>query len=157
MALICMGRDVAFVLKSGHEFSASRKRDGMLYDGSGHYWPRCSLLIAPFENGTSETDDGRDYFGRDSAVYEGRINLPPRSLKSWRNLGEIKDVYYDRAGTKANGPFHHAFHKPRGVWKLIWPFKRKTHGPAILYAYKGFYRIELPEGCIVDDRGIVLP
>lgn len=154
MSLICMGRNVLFVAEDGREVSA-HKRDGMLYDGSGIYWPSCSLLVAPFRQGTRESEKGRDYFGRGFRVLEGTVSLPPRSLKQWREIGEIKHVYYRRAG-KHSAYFHHEFDRPRGLWRLIWPVKRGSQ-PVALYSFGGCFRVELPAGCIVDDRGIVLP
>jgi hypothetical protein len=157
-----MGRKIAFVLrseakKSSRELEAKRARDGMLYDASGKYWPKCSLLITPFENGKKEVSAGADYFGREAIVKEGHVDLPPRALGGWTLVGECRDVYYHRAGTKHPGPFHHEFDKPRGLWRLIWPFSRKAHGPALLYARRSCFRIEFPEGCLIDDRGIVMP
>jgi len=165
--LICMGRHVEFVLHAdsrgrARELRARRQRDGMLYDVSGFYWPACSLLIAPFENGRAPCDDvqkARDFFGRSTRVFEGHASLPSRSLNAWRELGEVDQVFYDRAG-KHSGPFRHKFNAPRGLWQILWPFMRGSNKPAILYACSelgGCYRVELPHGCIVDDRGIVLP
>lgn len=153
-----MGRDVVLVLRGGREVAARRKRDGMLYDVSGHYWPKCSLLIAPFDQGreTIDVKKARHFFGRNVDVFEGSAPLPSRSLHAWRELGEVDQVFYDRAG-KYDGPFKHTFNSPRGLWQLAWPFMRGSSEPAILYAHGDCYRVELPHGCIVDDRGIVLP
>lgn len=155
--MICMGREVSFVLRNGQKLKAKRLRDGMLYDSSGKHWPSCSVLITPFENGTKEVDEGKSYFGRNALVCEGRVDLPSKSLDGWKNLGELKEVYYDRAGTKHPGYFRHEFNKPRGILRLIWPLKRAGRMPAVLYSRDGMFRIELPEGCIIDDRGYVVP
>jgi hypothetical protein len=130
----------------------------MLYDVSGYYWPPCSLLIAPFENGREACDvkKARNFFGRNVDVFEGSAPLPPRSLHAWRELGELDQIFYDRAG-KHDGPFKHTFNTPRGLWQLVWSFMRAGDKPAVLYALDGCYRVELPRGCIVDDRGIVAP
>lgn len=130
----------------------------MLYDGSGYYWPACSLLVAPFENGREPCDaeKARDFFGRTTRVFEGQASLPPRELHAWRRLGEVDQVFYDRAGKHA-GPFRHKFNAPRGLWQILWPFMKGSDKPAVLYAHSGCYRVELPQGCIIDDRGIVLP
>jgi hypothetical protein len=154
-----MGRDVAFIMRSGHEFEAKRKRDGLLYDDTGKHWSKESLLVAPFEQGDEEIENDRahEFFGSDFAIYRGGIIPPPKQLKNgWRNLGEVKTVFYERAG-KYEGPFKHEFNKPRGLWRLIWPFDRRSKGPALLYARKGCYRVEFPKGCIIDARGIVMP
>lgn len=155
-----MGRDVSFLLRNGHRFMAQRKRAGMLYDDTGTYWSNESLLVMPFEQGKTEweTSKSRDFYGKDFITYKGRIpQLPPKRLSDgWRNLGEVKKIFYDRAG-KYEGPFKHEFDKPTGLWRLIWPFDRRAHGPALLYVRKACFRVEFPEGCIIDDRGIVMP
>lgn len=155
--LICMGRDVIFVLRGGREISARRRRDGMLHDSSGFYWPRCSVLIAPFENGDDVCDarKARQFFGRVD-IFTGRAPLPPRSLHAWREVGVLDQIFYDRAG-KHSGPFRHRFNAPRGLWQIVWPLVRAGDKPAILYSRDGCFRVELPRGCIVDDRGYVAP
>lgn len=158
--LICMGRDVFFVLRGGREVSARRRRDGMLYDSSGYYWPKCSLLVAPFEQGrdTCDVSKARDFFGRRVDVLEGRVpQLPPKDMHAWRAVGEVDQVFYDRAG-KHDGPFRHKFNSPHGMFKLVALFKKRVaESKVILYSLNGCYRLELPRGCIVDDRGFVLP
>lgn len=156
--LICMGREVEFVLKDGREIKAKQTRDGMLRDPSGTYWPKCSLLIAPFENGTEASKQAGNYFGRDAEVFEGRVDLPPQSLGEWQELGEVREIFYDRAGTKHPGFFRHEFHKPRGMYKLVFLIKgRAAKEPAVLYQHGDYFRLDLPKGCVVDDRGIVVP
>lgn len=153
-----MGRQVELVMLHGRDVKAKRARDGMLYDEDGEFWPKCSLLITPFENGRKQSDHkrGREFFGRKTKVFEGHVDLPPKSLSGWTEVGEVKTVFYDRAG-KYDGPFRHEFNKPRGLWVLLWPFKRGSKQPAILFRRGDSMRVELPEGCIVDDRGIVVP
>jgi transposase len=170
--LICMGRKVEFDLRappigvSTRSKNVAAPRDaGMLYDASGRDWPRCSLLIAEFDRGKTETEEGSDYFGRNAIIYEGGVDLPPVDIASWHKLGEIDEIFYDRAGTKHPGYFRHTFNKARNLTQLIlYPFKRKAFKQAaVLYSLwrrktsRQFYRVELPEGCIVDDRGIVVP
>jgi hypothetical protein len=153
-----MGREIAFV---GDDFDIEASRDhGMLYDASGEWWPRCSLLVMRFRRGRKVVDDGdaRAYFGRKTRVTQGAVELPPKSLKAWRRVGELREVFYDRAGDRAPGPFRHEFNKPRGLWRLIHLVKGKAASdPAILYRRRNIFRVELPDGCIVDDRGIAVP
>jgi hypothetical protein len=157
-----MGREVAIVLRTKRELAPS-VRAGLLYDDSGDAWPRCSLLIATFDGFTHEPTSAerraaKDYFGRSATIGAGRVTIPPRSLSGWRRVGDVTDIFYDRAGTKAPGYFHHRFHKPRGLWKLLFLFKpTAAKAPVVLYQRRGAYRLELPDGCIVDDRGIALP
>lgn len=154
-----MGRDVAFVMRaSKREIEAKRKRDGMLYDASGKDWPKNSLLITRFDQGDEEVDEGKDYFGRKTPVFAGGLDLSSewRELDGWRELGEVKDIFYHRVG-KYEGPFVHEFNKPRGIWRLLWPFTKAAGKPAILYSRKNAFRLELPKGALVDNRGLVVP
>ena len=155
---ICMGRQVEIDLIGGKTIVAP-KRAGMLYDSSGDEWPNCSLLIAAFSQGRhrDSSSGGKDYFGKKAEVFAGDCKTPPVSLASWRKVGEVEAVFYSRAGTKAPGDFEHQFHKPRGLWRLIFPFKSASKKPVILYKLGKALRLELPEGCMVDDRGIILP
>lgn len=169
--LICLGREVELDLReppigrSGASKTVVPPADaGMLFDASGTFWPKCSLLIADFTRGTEEVDAAKDYFGRGAAVFEGEVELPPKELSAWQRLGEVATVFYDRAGTKAPGFFRHKFNAPRGLFKLIFLIKGKAaKQPPVLYTLfqrrtgRTFYRIELPEKCIVDSRGLVVP
>lgn len=159
--MICMGRKVVLVMKNGREIEPPL-RYGMLHDPSGVYWPKCSLLIAKFTQGKhlSDDSDGKNYFGRKSTFKEGFIDLPPRDLDRWTRVGEIDEIFYDRAGEKAPGFFQHRFHKPRGLWKPIFKvwgvFSKKITDPIVVYRLGRAYRIELPT-CIIDDRGVAAP
>lgn len=155
-ALVCMGRQVELVLRDGREVKPGA-RVGMLYDSTGTYWPATSLLVMSFDQGNAETAHGHDYFGKQARVLEGSVEPPPKSLSSWTKLGEIEEVYYDRAGTKHPGFFRHVFNKPKGLYKVLFMFKKAGKLPAVLYQCETAFRIELPRGSIVDDRGIVMP
>jgi hypothetical protein len=158
--LICMGRDVIFVLHGGREISARRKRDGMLYDESGYYWPKCSLLVAPFDQGHDPVDvtKARWFFGKNFDTLQGQAPLPPRTISAWKKLGELEQIFYDRAG-KYKGPFEHRFNSHRSLTQLVIGVLNRgaAKSPAILYAHGDCYRVEFPRGCVIDDRGIVLP
>lgn len=158
-----MGRDVAIVLTNDREIDPP-SRAGMLYDETGIDWPKCSLLIAPFRGWTHEPEStktfksARYYFGRDTEIGAGTLTIPARALSSWTRVGDVREIFYLRAGTKAPGRFQHRFHKPRGLWRLIFLFNRRAaNTPVVLYKSRGAYRLELPDGCMIDDRGIARP
>lgn len=160
--LICMGREVVFELGNGQSFDAPA-RSGLLHDPSGDSWAKNSLLVYPFKQGQREaTDDelsrgGSDYFGSKARVLAGTCALPARSLTGWRQLGAVEYVYYSRAGVRAPGRYRHKFHSPRGLMRAVFALKMSSREPAILYRKGRNFRLELPAGAIVDDRGIVLP
>lgn len=157
-----MGRHVAFKLETRRTLEAPA-RHGMLFDATGRDWPACSLLVAPFEQGRRDADErelsggGKAYFGKSASVRAGAIELPDRSLRGWQERGEVSEVYYQRAGTRAPGRYRHKFHAPTGLLRVVFALKSAAKEPAILYSMGRMYRLELPKGCIIDDRGIVLP
>lgn len=68
-------------------------------------------------------------------------------------MGEVATIYYVRPGTKAPGGYRHKFNAPRGLMHIVFLVKGK--GAAILRKHGVFYRLDLPNNCILDDRGIV--
>jgi DNA-binding NarL/FixJ family response regulator len=162
-ALICMGRDI--VLELGKDdFIELPERWGMLHDPSGNFWPSCSLLFAPFRQGTEEddSDEGRGYFGNKTDVWRGHIKVPPHDLQhGWHEVGIVQQVFYERAGKHA-GRYKHKFNDPRGWMWLVALFKsHAAKTPPVLFECYDcnvvLLRLELPDGCVVDDRGIALP
>jgi len=156
--LVCMGRNVVIDLDS--ESIELPERWGMLYDPSGEFWPKRSILFAQFEQGTDAdgSDVGKRYFGRWVEVRRGRVTLPPRNPEMWKRIGQVRQVYYERAGKNA-GYFRHRFNDPRGWVRLVAFFKKDVaETPPVLFRCAGeALKLELSTGCIVDDRGIVLP
>lgn len=132
----------------------------MLHDPSGEFWPKCSLLFTPFEQGSDvdASDAGKRYFGRGVDVRRGHVALPPKDPDRWERVGRVRQVYYERAGKNA-GYFRHRFNDPRGWVRLVAFLKKDVAGaPPLLFQCAGeALKLELPDGCIVDDRGIVLP
>lgn len=159
-ALRCLGFDVGFKLRGGRAFDAPRSA-GLLFDADGVYWPACSLLVTTFGRG-EETDDvdasTRAYFGKGAITRRGTAQLPPAELEQWTEVGELDTLFYRRTGTRAPGDFKHPFHKPKGLLRVVFALKGKAaRAPVILSRRGAAYRIDMPDGCIVDDRGIVLP
>lgn len=93
----------------------------MLHDPHGEYWPRNSILFAPFSGSGEEIvmdGDQREYFGRRYRARIGTaVGLPPVSLDDgWRSRGDVSDIYYNRGGVRAPGYYHHAFRAPSPLW-----------------------------------------
>lgn len=164
-ALICMGRHIIFEFDDCDDLQLPG-RWGMLRDPDGKYWPKCSLLFTSFAQGDEDDDAtkaARNYFGRNASIARGEVKIPPHDLKSgWHEVGIVSQIFYERAGTKAPGRFKHKFNDPRGWMWLVALFKRKAaRTPVVLFEYdRGgvqALRLELPDGCLVDERGIALP
>jgi hypothetical protein len=163
-ALICMGRNIVFDIDECGSIELPM-RWGMLHDPDGVYWPKCSLLFTHFHQGKErdDSDEGAGYFGKRANVRRGCADeIPPHDLHhGWHEVGIVNQIYYERAGRHA-GRYKHKFNDPRGWMWLVALFKSKTaKTPPVLFEYNHngvvALRLELPDGCTVDDRGIALP
>lgn len=162
-ALICMGRNVILELDDCDDIQLPA-RWGMLHDPSGDFWPSCSLLFCKFTQGdeSDSSDEAVGYFGKRADIRRGRAKMPLPSLHDgWHEVGVVSQVFYERAGVNA-GRYKHKFNDPRGWMWLVALFKRRVaKTPPILFEYDDgklqALRLELPDGCVVDDRGIALP
>lgn len=129
-------------------------RYGLMHDPSGRAWPRCEVLIGPFMRerrpAAKVPDTARAYFGRKATVLEGSVVLPAR--RGWTDVGTMKGgrIYYWRGGTKHPGPFKHRFNKD---WSSIVLGKRSV----VVRRQGRFLSIALGTGCVLDDRGFVIP
>ena len=153
--LTLKGTSVAFELVDGREIDAPGK--GMLHDATGREWPARSVLVGPFKRGRATKDvseDARDYLGRTYTIKQGnaKTEIVPRGLWSWERVGEVARIYYTRGGTKYPGRFQHPFNKRSSLAVLV-----KGKGKVTLYQWRGWYRLELPKGAILDSRGFVWP
>lgn len=147
-ALIAKGRGVTFELTNGDEVHCS---GAMMHDPSGRWWPSKSVLVGPARLRESKIEiegDARAYFGR-SDGHVGRVNTPPKALGDWSYLGEVADIFYTRSGRRS-GYYRHSFNE--GLMALLRGKKRVR-----LYKRGRFYRLELPRGAQLDDRGFVQP
>jgi hypothetical protein len=145
--LIAKGYRVRFVLFGNRSVRAPAGY-ALLHDPSGHAWPKCSGLCAPFTKTKETVDDreARSYFGFFSdAPGLGKLVLPPKDLGSWKRVGEVDEILYTRARPNRLRSSHQAdyFH----------PFE----GKAVLYRRGRLLRIELGRGCVWNWRGIVRP
>jgi hypothetical protein len=156
--LIKKGDRAYFVMTDDSEINAPRG-SSMLHDPSGRLWGKCALLFVSFKHGgrraTPEEYAGapREYLGREyeKIAKVGTVEIPPRALSSWECLGRVKQIFYNRIGTKAPGLFQHPFGE-RSAQMLF----RKGSLPT-LYRLDKAMRLELHGGCVIDDRGIVWP
>ncbi len=130
----------------------------MLHDPRGTSWGKNSLLFVKFRpnvRAPTETEyegDAKHYLGQKHRARVGAVELPPRALSSWEKLGNVKQIFYTRVGTKAPGRFQHPF----GVRTMLMLW-RKGKSP-VLYRYgSSAMRLELGSSAILDDRGIVFP
>lgn len=123
----------------------------MMHDESGKAWAYCSVLVGPFQQGdTALANDSsmRWYFGKGYEARRGKVDLPPRAIGKWQEVGQVERIFYERTGERAPGYFQHPFKKETFFGKEI---------RVVLYRHDRFLRLELPDGCIINDLGFVSP
>jgi hypothetical protein len=156
--LIVKGTSIRLHMEDG---PMVRPRGAMMHDPTGRHWPKTSLLIGPFKKEGGKVDPKKyegapkEYLGRNYNPKEGSVNLPPKNLSYWEDVGVVERIDYVRPGTKAPGGFRHSFNKPRGVYHVLHAVKGKRH--VMLRRCGQFYRLDLGKGAIADERGIVFP
>ena len=124
---------------------------GLIHDPLGAVMSPCDIRIGPYRsNGKkAQIDDpvmarvARAYFGHGMDIYGGSVDIPDGK---WQRVGRVEVVYYARYGQgRFNGLFRHQI---------------KMQAPAVhlmkLQGGNGF-RLEFPQGCIIDSHGFVWP
>lgn len=148
------GDHVAFEMEDGRTI-VPRASAGMMQDPEGKSWPVCSVIVGPYEKTSKPLEHNATsahYYGADYRLRGCRVHLPPRSLGGWRDQGRVSVIYYVRSGNRAP-PRAIARHRFGAGWEAIFIGSRL----ATLYARGPWHRLELGTGCVVDDRGFVVP
>lgn len=98
--LVARGRAVSLVMQSGRIVTAPARAE-ILHDPDGRDWPEDAVLIAPFKHtGAPETrpsSAAKDHF-KDQTILRGRIALPGRNMRLWREVGQVASIRYDFRG-----------------------------------------------------------
>lgn len=159
--LFALADDVGFKLKGGRRFDCP-KSACLLYDESGASWPKDSLLITriPSQGRPATDDETRGtpgwWLGDSYEAQTSMVRTPPRALASWKLVGDVEQIFYDRIGDKYPGQFHHTFNKTRGLWHVVAWIKGKQD----VKVYKragGVFRVELGTSATLRDVGLVWP
>jgi hypothetical protein len=131
------GREISFDMEDG-ETIALPKAYGMIH--SPDTVRKCHVYFGPFEKTRqieSELNQtAKKYFGDD---YDGRVAYIDIPSGSWRSAGRARVIFYDRPGQYSDY-YRHEFSEP-----------------VPLSVNGRFYRLSLPDGCVVNDRGFVTP
>ena len=139
--LIAKGYSASFKMEGGGTVRGAPGA-ALLHDPTGRTWPSCSGLVLPFRKTRQPLEDAEaaKYFGEGPLRGE-LVGLPPKALREWRRLGEVREVLYRRTGRHADSFFH-----PIAEGKRVMLYRR---GRAL--------RLELGGGCTWNWRGIVKP
>lgn len=118
----------------------------LVHDTSGALFNRCHMNFVRWGGGgrkpnnarTHDVQVARNYFGRNVRIASGNVEVPEGP---WRRVAKVKYIRYRRAG-HARGNYEHPFDPPVYLYETEKPLA---------------WKLKLPNGCIVDDRGFVRP
>lgn len=83
------------------------------------------------------------YLGSNYPIHKGEAPVEnlPRELSAWTKFpAPVSQIFYERTGYRARDYFEHSF-----------------KGPAWLYERGRYLRLQLPKGCVLNERGYVVP
>lgn len=139
--ILIKGTDVKFEMADGRILSLPPKH-GIIHDPSGQALPRCDVYFGPFQKGRTPIDlptkEARAYFGRFYDARAAVVDVPPGP---WKPVGDVTQIFYVRPGVH-QGRYYHLFREGNLLR---------------LSRCRAFHRLDLPEGCVVNDRGFVKP
>jgi len=161
--LAALGDSVSFTLTTGKRKRVrAPARAWMLYDDKGKSWPDTSILVGVFRTrGTRPATDDEmkglpdEWLGKMYEAERSMIDLPPKSLSDWTEVGPVSRLWYYRRGDIIPGFFKHAFNKPKGVRRLVFLIKGKQD--VRLYKRGALYRLDLGTSSIVTGQGVEYP
>lgn len=151
--VVIRGREISF-------FEVGTKRridvpDGffLVHDVSGKTFRACDVYAVraygsaiPITTSDPAAEAAKKWFGADVELVGHRVDVP---RSGWKREAQIDAIWYRRDAAKGlllhelDGPYQHVYDPP------VWLYRTRS-GPRA-------WRIALPEGCIVDERGFVDP
>ena len=150
---LVMGTLVSFKLRGRREVIDAPDRLGLIHCASGSEWPRCVLMVGPFQRGdeipSSEVSLAARKFLRtdDYKPHEGSFTSPRVDSDSWRVLGSLQKIWYLRQGA-LDFYLKHEFKRRQF---LVFPAE------TTLAKLGSWWKITMPRLCIINERGIVSP
>jgi len=159
--LVAKCYQITLVLEGGKRV---HPKGAALHDGTGHIWPKNSVLIAPFKAEgralPSPDKEAQRWSKTPENVRAGSVDLPPKPLGSWTLRGCVERIDYTRYGEHADKYTHkfdgHGEKNGDGPFAAALLFEEGTPHP-ILYSLRSIYRLELPKGAVFNWRGFVWP
>lgn len=123
----------------------------LVHDTSGNLLSRCDLYVVkwhkrslgsievPEDLPTSQLNAAKKYYGKSTPIRIGSVDIPEGPWK--RIPGKISCIRYYRAGVDRDY-YEHEFDPHVELYDCARPIA---------------WRLPLPDGCVVDDRGFVRP
>lgn len=119
----------------------------LVHDTKAALLNRCELYLLRWRKGGAgdtsliHPDDvqaAHDYFGSGYQLQHGSVELPDGK---WERVAKVAFIRYTRQGQHA-AKYEHEFEPPAWIYDCTRPLS---------------WKLKLPNGCIVDDRGFVRP
>lgn len=118
---------------------------GIVHDPDGQQLKKCDVYFTPYRKLSRKpkgtTRAAARYFGANYNVRYVVVNVP---RSGWKPVADVVMIYYVRTGLPGSGGMRGYHH----------PFQSK---PVRLMKSGRCYKLDLPNSCIVDDRGFVFP
>jgi len=141
MTILIKGDHVRFEMTDGSMVTLPVEH-GIIHDPEGYQLPYCDVYFGPFEvmrQRVELTKKAKAYFGRG---YEGQRAIVDVPFEGpWEPIGKSVQIFYKRRG-KDQRKFFHPQTQPVAISRCV--VRDITH-----------YRLELHNGCVLDDRGFV--
>lgn len=147
--LVAYVTHVSFVLESGRRVATAQSA-AAIHDSAGVDWPEDSVLIARFvRTGETIRQPSGDAKRHLTEPLRGRIELPPRRLSDWVEIGAVKEaMHHFNVHSQHFDPKGHAhdFGEPEGI------FAKRAELP-VLYRRGAMFRLQLQPGQSLDENG----
>jgi hypothetical protein len=152
--LMVRGDIVAFDLEGGDPDHPMTLPDdfGMVHDPTGTVLDPCVVYICRCKFDWKKSPSihksieqiAFDYFGDDVDLVNASVAIPEGP---WQFVGVVKTIHYERYGSDEShdGPFFHPFSDSLPDVEL---YKSRCANA---------YMLQLPEGCVLNERGYVKP
>lgn len=138
--ILIKGQNVKFEMSDGG-WVAPPSSHGIIHDPDGSQLERCFVYVGPYKATNEQislTKDAKSYFGPDYKGTKATVDVPDGP---WNLVGEAVQILYRRPG-KYRGKYFHFFNQKTTV---------------LISKCRNHFRMELPNGCIVNWRGFVFP
>lgn len=145
MTILAKGDQVSFFRASDGKKLTLPKHFQIVHDTTGSTCRHCDVFVCAIgprtpRNVTTGTDeDARNYFGKSARLAAKVVDLP---RGPWSRLALVDAIWYRRPFLGELVPYEHPYNPE--VWLYV---SRTEHA----------YKIALPDGCSIDERGFVWP
>jgi hypothetical protein len=118
----------------------------LVHDATGRLLEKCDIYIVRWRSSRrkqvseihqNDLAAAQDYFGPNAPIRGGFVEIP---TGPWKRVARVRFIRYSRFGFAT--PFEHRYDPPVDLSSTTRPLA---------------WRLPLPEGCVIDNRGFVRP